>query len=83
MELFVFSEVSNTCGTGIKFPHTPTSLVHFDLNKLLLTAGPRIFLPVPSFPTVQAWRVPTWNFAMSCMWQNLKPTLVGARKIAT
>lgn len=29
MELFVFSEVSKTCETGIKFPHKPTSLVRF------------------------------------------------------
>lgn len=35
MELFVFSEVSKTCETGIKFPRKPTSLVRFDRNKLL------------------------------------------------
>lgn len=49
MELFVFSEVSKTCETGIKFPHKPTSLFGSDLNKLLPAAGPRIFLPVLSF----------------------------------
>lgn len=38
MELFVFSEVSKTCGTGIKFPYEPGSLVCSDLNKLLPTA---------------------------------------------
>ena len=49
MELFVFSEVPKTCGTGIKFPHKPTSLVHSELNKQLPTAGPKIPIPVPSF----------------------------------
>ena len=49
MDLFVFSEMSKTCGTGIKFPHKPTFLVRSDLNKLIPTAGPRIFLPVSPF----------------------------------
>lgn len=49
MELFVFSEVSRTCGTGIKFPHKPTSLFWSDLNKLLPAPGPKILLLVPSF----------------------------------
>lgn len=48
MDLFVFSEMSKTRGTGIKFPHKPTFLVSSDLNKLP-TAGPRVFLPLSSF----------------------------------
>lgn len=53
-ELFVFADVSKSCGVGIQFPCEPVSLFHSDVNKPLPTAGPTLSFQVTSVWAAQA-----------------------------